>query len=546
MLTLATHQSATWGYSVLDYPSSETGITGAVGTVQNTGIFTKPTLAPNGNFYSIITNPSLTINGNSRTNVILEIVPGTTNTKNTNWSKCTFNYIYPDPSVTPDPVTGFSKPIWAGGSGSSAVSYNSGILAPNGLIYFCPLDFAGALSGGTYAWIVFDPSTKKWKRLNLHPSYPPSTYPNGIPYGYTSLLTSPILGSDGYMYVFTASLSTFFKFQPTTNASGDEASLQLCPVTFTTANHPLTGTNLTWIDESGTSYTDVASAASISYAYKKETSNGFDTLFNITDAIPHPNGNIYWIPGGGRGRIFYTKPSLFNTRPFVSAPGLLFDGSPQKSSYGYYAFLEKRRNADHDPTTLKIYIISLSGPNANYESRVICLDPVTNTLSYIDLGISSGTTAALGKNITLANGMQMSFNYTGGAGGVNSGRNILTGWDVPSSVTNGTRVIIRTNPGVLDNQLNSSITNSSTIIRPGYSKIGGGANAPYPHHSKFVMLATSDVSFPLFSELVSVKEYGPEITNFNFTDRDKVAYAPPTNLASLPTSSFNANFNKAR
>jgi hypothetical protein len=545
MLTLATHQSATWGYSVLDYPSSETGITSGTGTYTNTGVFTKPTLAPNGNLYSIITNPTLTINANSRANVILEIVPGTTNTKNTNWSKCTFNYIYPDPSVTPDPITGFSKPTWMGGQGNSAVSYNSGILAPNGLIYFCPLDFNGLLTGGTYAWIIFDPSSKKWKKLNLHPDYPSSSYPNGITNGYFSLLTSPTLGSDGYMYVFTASLNKFFRFQPTVNASGDEASLQVCPVTFTAANHPLTGTNLSWMNESGTSYTDVASAASLSYAYKKEQNNGYETLFNITDAIPHPNGNTYWIPGGGRGRIFYTKPSLFNTRPFVSATGLLFDGSPQKSSNGFYAFLEKPRDASHDPTTLKIYIISLSANNANYESRVICLDPVTHTLSYIDLGISSGSTVALGKNITLANGMQMSFNYTGGPGGVNSGRNILTGWDVPSSVANGTRVITRTNPGVLDNQLNSSISGSLSIISPGYSRIGGGANAPYPHYSKFVMLPTSNVSLSLFTELVSVKQYGPNITNFNFTDRDRPAYEPPA-LGSLPASIFNANFNKAR
>lgn len=546
MLTLATHQSATWGYSYVNYPSTETDITAATGTISNTGMFTKLVLAHNGKMYGILGNSSITINGTVYTNAIVEVTPGSTNTGTTNWSKCTFNYLTPDPGVSIG-ASGFGKPSWTGPStasgGNSANAYNTGILAPNGLIYFAPLDFSAGLTGGTYKWIVLNPTSGQWKKLNLHPDYPESTYPNGIPVGYYSIFTSPILGNDGKIYIFAAGLNKLYRFTPTSNALGDEASFETAP-TFTTADHPLTGTNLSWVNETGTSFTDTASAASISYAYQKETMVGSSTLFNISDAIAHPNGNIYWIPGSGRGRIFYTKPSLFGTRPYVSATGLIIGGtSPQKGIYSQYAFLEKPRDADHDPTTLKIYIVSRTTATVGYEDRVICLNPVTHTLSYIDLGISHSSVSGLGKNITLANGMHMSFHYNGT--NVSSGRNILTGWDVPSSVSNGARIITRANKGVLENQMGGAFSSSSTgITTPGYSKIGGGANAPYPHHSKFIINASTADYNNLFSELVSVKQYGPGITNFNFANRDIPFYSVP--LTELAGSIFNANFNKPR
>ena len=541
MLTLATHQSATWGYSYVNYPT--TAITAVGGTPNNVGLFTKPILAPNGKMYAVNVVPSITINGVVRTNVILRITPGSTNTKTTNWSAATFEYIFPDASF---PTTnGFSRPTWSQGNQAATTQYNSGVLAPNGLIYFSVL--LAKDSSGTFnnKWLVFNPddgANETWKYTQIYPGYSESQGLNG----YQALFAPPVLATDGKIYVIRTTLNTFYRFTPTTNAATDISTIQQSTTSYTTVTHPLIGTGKQWQDESGAFYTDSDSATGVFKATGNLEQYDATCAFNMSDAIAHPNGNIYWIPGKpGRGRIFYTKPSLFSTIPFISAPGLITPGSPQKTSNFYYAFLEKPRDADHDPATLKIYIVSRLSSDSNIETQVLCLDPTDNTISTIDLGISATRTSGLTKPITLANGMHLSLNFNGGSLGVSSGRNILTGWDVPESAANGAIIITKNNKGILDGQMGGSFSTSAAVA-PGQTAIGGGINAPYPHHSKFISHSSSNPISAAFSELVSVKQYGDEITNFNFADRDKNGYAPPTNLAGLPASLFNSNFNKSR
>lgn len=538
MLTLAAAQSSTWGYSILPYPSSYTTISVANGG--SVGSFTKPTLAANGKFYSIFTNTTTTINSVSYDNVIVEITPGTTNTGTTNWSAATFNYITPDPGFATRP-DGFAKPNWTNGSGTAgaaSIAFNTGILAPNGLIYFAPL--AHRMTGVNHQWVVFKPGTSSggmWKKLNLYPVYPTATYPTGFP-GVSSypVLSAPILGADGNIYVSTPNGNTLYRFTPTANAATDEDSLE----TVIPTPNPLTATTGVWKDEAGNSYTDTVTTA----AYITNTSNAASSVFNKTDVISHPNGNIYWIPGSGRGRIFYTKPSLFGTRPYVSAPGLILPGG--KTINAYYAFLEKPRDANHLPETLKIYIVSKAPTNTTtQEDELICIDPTDHTISIVNIGIhiknaAAGGTTNLGKGITLANGLHVNKNYDGTLA---DGRNVLTGWDIPSSITSGTRIIPNDSP---DNFKNSANTDLIKETSPGQSHIGGGSNLPYPHHSKFFgnFGTTLDT---LFGEIVSVKEYGPGITNFNFSQRDQGMYSIPiTSIGDLAGSFYNANFNKPR
>ena len=51
MISLGTHQASTWGYSTRPLTPAFEGVSGSAAFV---GLFTKPTLAPNGNMYAIL------------------------------------------------------------------------------------------------------------------------------------------------------------------------------------------------------------------------------------------------------------------------------------------------------------------------------------------------------------------------------------------------------------------------------------------------------------------------------------------------------------
>jgi len=543
MLTLAATQSSTWGYNTKTH--SITGLTSFGGTVSNIGSFTKPTLAPNGKLYSIMTCPSAVINGITQTNVILEITPGTSNTGTTNYSAPTFNFIYSDAAVTQN-GSGFAKPLWNQGINTTH-NFNTGILAPNGLIYFVPFDN----QAGTNKWVIFSPTSGRWKTANIHPNYAESatTY---IP---NSVITTAVLGTDGKIYVFGYGDATvpYYRFTPTANASADVGTIESSYYTGLLNNTPLCNTNMQWKDSTGTSYTDTAvNTVTKAYDNAGAPARPYEKVKTFIDIIVHPSGRIYFIPGaasitnnaaGGRGRIFYLNISAWGSATeLVSATGLVAPGS--KNISASYAFLEKPRDASHDVATLKIYIVPAKGLYATTTvcKNILCINPVTNTISEIAINYSSDTTTTIAKQISLSNGLNIFYNVGSGASVLakdRSGGHLLTGWDVANSDVDGGTLVNTTEPGILHNTTPASFGESS----PGYSLTGGGVNVPYPHHSKFIGYPGA---LTTISELISVKEYGPNITNFNFEDRDKPNIAPPSNLGGLATSLFNSNFNKPK
>jgi hypothetical protein len=545
MLTLAATQSSTWGYSAKTH--TITGLTSLGGTSTNTGSFTKPILAPNGKLYSIMTCPSAIINSITQTNVILEITPGTSNTATTNYSAPTFNFIYSDNTVAQN-GSGFAKPSWDQGTATALQAFNGGILAPNGLIYFVPFDNQAA----TNKWIIFSPNSGRWKIANIHPNYAEgatSYIPNAV-------ITTAVLGTDGKIYVFGygTGLVPYYRFTPTSNASGDTGTIETGFYQNVGLNStPLCNINMQWKNSAGNSYTDTP-VNTVIKAYDNSGASGrpYEKVRTFIDIIVHPSGKIYFIPGaanvangasGGRGRIFYLNINAWGSATeLVSATGLVAPGG--KNISAHYAFLEKPRDANHDKNTLKIYIVPTKGlyTTTTVCKNILCIDPVTNTISEIAINYSSDPTSTIGKRISLSNGLNIFYNVGSGAGVLSknrSGGHLLTGWDVPNTDTDGGVLVNPTGPGILHNTSPASFGEPS----PGYSLIGGGSNVPYPHHSKFI-------SYPgaltTISELISIKEYGPGITNFNFEDRDKVAYAPPTDLGGLKTSLFNSNFNKPK
>jgi hypothetical protein len=558
MLTLATHQSSIWGYNALIHILPNLGNFSA--SYNYTGSFTKPTLAPNGKMYSIMTCRSCDINTVTKTSVILEITPGNSNTATTNYSIPTVNYIVADPGFLQN-QSGFAKSNFPDmappNSGNNGVRFNTGILAPNGLIYFPPIDN----QTGINKWVVFNPTNGLWKLMNLHPGFA-ETDP-GLP---NSAVTTAVLGTDGKIYAFGYGTGTvpYYRFTPTTNASGDVASLQTGYYQNLGLNStPLcNSTNLGWKDSAGTSYTDTAPSTGTPKAYANTGPSGqpYNKVKTFIDIIVHPSGRIYLIPGTanqtsgnvgdtGRGRIFYLNISAWGSATeLVSATGLVAPGGKRISAH--YAFLEKPRDENHANSplnaTLKIYIVPAPrlGTTTTVCTEVLCIDPTTNTITEIPFTFTTDTNSTgIGKRISLSNGLNIFYNAGSGAGNFvttnRSGGHLLTGWDVPESDTDGAITIDTITRGILHNDLPATFS----AYDPGYSLIGGGVNATYPHHSKFIgnPSATNTIS-----ELVSVKQYGPGITNFNFEDRDKNTIAPPSNLVGLQSSIFNSNFNKPK
>jgi hypothetical protein len=559
MLTLATHQSATWGYSVKNYPLPNT--TGGGG---NLPTFTKPIMAFNGNMYCVSVaggNNHPVINGVAEARVILKITPGTTNTKTTDYSPATFTYIFPDFALSPN-AAGFARPVWPIDTQNAAVQFNRGVLASNGLIYWSPINNSN--------FLIFDPVTELWKTSNIHPDRVDDT---------TSLahkIHSCVLGRDGKIYVIPNLGNKLYRIATSVNATSDIVEQGYWTTGSDSTNMGIGNTSMTYYDNNGVLQTDTALSANgstITRAYDKQGgTSGQKTLAHIADVIVHPNGKIYLIPFTGRGRIFYinTDTNWSTTKQVVSSAGLTIATASgvNKVPRFSYAFLEKPRNAQHDPNTLKIYLMpgcqSVAGtPNlySQFNYEMMYIDPTTDTLHEIPMNFTYSASAnqyQVGTRILLSNGLNITVNLadgTGNNGGLGGGA-VLTGIDVPDTDPDGaitikkdpTRTGLGTIPGILSGQTGIGLLYSP---EPGFViNAKSGVNLSYPHHSKYILNTGGDLAIGPIAEVVSVKQYGigpngETITNFTFANRDRQMYELPTaGPTSLASSLYNSNFNR--
>lgn len=542
MIALGTTQASVWGYSTAIYPTT---ITGQSNSSTIVGAFTKPTIVSDGNAYSIMSNANVTIGGIVRQNVIMKITPGNTNTATTNWSQATTTYIFPDAVYPVDPVTGFGRQSWTQSQNNADVNFNTGVLASNGLIYWPPH------GGGLF--IIFNPVDETWKTAAI--------YPTVVSILSAGAATSLVLGTDNKIYVFPAvSGARPYRITTSPNAMSDIAEFG-----FITALSSVLGVTTptlpqSWKDSAGNVYSDTtASLNGVIAGHSRPGSTESATLSYIVDLIVHPLGRIYLLPIGGRGRIFYIDIANWNNdRALVSASGLITTQAlgVQKGLNLYYAFLEKPRDADHDINTLKIYLVSMlsSSNNATINdirnSELLYIDPLTNNMGVINMNYLTAVVASnnypMAKRISLANGATQSWNKGPSAGTItNTGGYMITGADVPGSKADGVIKIAKDKQGIIYGQSEQQFI----AFGPGQSFTGGGVNAIYPNHSKFISIPTSNVTTPFLSEIVSIKEYGPGITYFNYdSDLDKGMYEPPAlaNISTLGTTLFNSMFNKPK
>jgi len=441
MISLGTHQAATWGYSVRDIAP----LAGAYGSASYIGLFTKPTLAPNGNMYAILGATAFNVSGTYEAFVIMKIVPGTSNTATTNYTPPTISYLVADNGVTAN-GSGFAKPSWGAPSAVSSNTtdnalfrFNTGILASNGLIYFPPAQ----CGSNDNKWVIFNPNSELWKVTDM-------LRPSGATFITNRAISSAVLGTDNKIYVFSVYAQSF-RITTTSNASADTVEDSYYSNYFATTA-PFGQSVLSWRDEAGTTYTDYPDTTGFTPAYATDSAGSNSASARnftaISDAIVHPSGCIYLMPGKGRGRIFYVKQSAWGTSgELVSAPNLrtTYTGMT-KNIQIQSAFLEKPRDASHDINTLKIYCVPRiavdTQANLNVSNGILVLDPVTQTMNIIAMSYSVNTTSGsfsnMSKLITLPNGMVMTFNKSTSISN-DYGGTVLTGWDVPSSAVDGVR-----------------------------------------------------------------------------------------------------------
>ncbi len=557
MISLATHQSAIWGYdSKLSYNATSFTYTGSTSYI---GTWTTPTLAPNGKLYSILSCASTTATGATNSYVIAIITPNNTNHTSTNWSAVTVEYVTADGSA--------SRPYWdAPFSPLNNVNNNAlirfsqkGIVAANGKIYFMP--FRSDISVGAYPkWVVLTPgdtTTTTWETVSFtNTSYIPGA------------LGGCVAGKDGYLYVVpnkddattTATAHPFFRIHPkNVTINGVTAAVDTAYIGYWTG---VSGrrlfadylNTLTWRNSAGVTSTDLATGT-VSKSYDTDANNG-----TFADIIVHANGNIYLLPkDNGRGRIFYIKTSNFGTaQEICSETGLHINQLAGGAGTGLYlschsGFLSSKQGLPlENNQSLKLYIIpnvKTSGNPATVVTtnltKLLVLNAVSNTLTTIDYspqntGSASGSSVNLMTGFPMANGTILLNNI--GSGTSKSLDQLITGKDVAGSYKL-----------VLGSNTTGIIAGSQTFIvnEFGIGNAAGNRRDVSSYHVGDKLSKTLVITNLLkITELLPVKGYHPDVTYFDSylsepTDANSM-YDFPTNITTTPLSLYNSQKNKLK
>lgn len=550
MISLATHQSAIWGYdSKLSYDATSFTYTGSVSYM---GAWTTPTLAPNGKLYSILTCTDTNITGSTNAYVIAIITPNNANHTSTNWSAATVEYITANGSA--------NRPYWNAPyspTNSALLRFSQkGIVAANGKIYFMPFD-GQLVAGELPKWVVLTPgdaTTTTWEVVSF------SNVSN-----VSGGLGGCVAGKDGYLYVLpnvdkTTNATTycpFFRIHPkNVTINGVTATVDTAYLGYWTgapsrrlfADYLNT---LTWRNSVGVTATDTATGA-VSKSYDTDSSSG-----TFADIIVHANGNIYLLPRqSGRGRIFYIKTANFGTaQEICSETGLHINQLAGGAGTGLYltchaGFLASKQGLPlENNSLLQLFIIPnvVTIASTVYTGnflKILVLNAATNTLTALDYSpqnsAGSGSSENLMTAFPTANGTIMVNNI--GSGLSKSLDQLITGKDVAGSyklvLGSNTTSIIAGAQGFIVNEF--GIGNAASRRRDFSS-----------YHVGDKLSKTLVVTNRLkITELLPVKGYHPDVTYFDSylsepTDANSM-YDFPTNITTTPLSLYNSQKNKLK
>ena len=543
MLASASFKSSKWGYSV--YKPANNSFNNSDHTFaspsSNFGLWSTPTLGPDGYIYMLPTSDIATVNGVVNTNLqgILIVNPLTSNSQG--------NVKYQNP-ISVYSTAGNVIPV-----GSSPAVYGSrirfasrGVLAPNGKIYFIGLSQKGV--------VILTPNgfSSTWEYKTFDQMF-------GGTFSTSASFSGGVLGQDGKIYLI-----------PTGNVTA-----RIDPTTDTISYGYWNGSsgkswNTGLVPSNGFGYPRNSSGVVIPPPTNVPAVNSAagSKLFALKDAISHPDGKIYMFPydpsatsAGGSRWIFILNPANWdNVNEIYSASSLAFpistDPASPSGSDGVFGtceniFLEKRKTGQ-SLTSLKIYAMyygngvspySTTTWTSNYpNAKMVEFDPTNNTWSLVgnitNLQSISNNGQVSKPGFQLANGhitSMISF-----VSGTQTANIVVTGDSSPSGVKyvdNTKDVIGSVSETGLFNVSYGNPPNSSGSYGGGVVLTGAGLG------KNIFNGGMPGSSTSAGGSIVSVKGYYPGIKYFDSTYVDDL-YKIPSDLNTLVTSRWNFYCNK--
>jgi len=568
-------KSSKWGWDIKTY-SFKYGDTSSQNSTA--GYFTGGCLAPNGLIYCLPTYKGAQF--------VTVIKPGKSNSQTGKWEPAT---------ITNVPATGSAKNAFLPETVETAGSLQrrfggKGILAPNGLIYFF-----GFLGQGyvvvkpqdnpdwdiaqftewkvvTYASVGLDPAvgTASEGKVGyyggfLHTDGKIYLLPNvlGTSHGNNAPITRIVPRSD-YQSADTIQKSAYWT--PTSASNTTKKYFPTSGSFQSVNNFPQPG------DIDGVQITVPSNTYAPVYA---SGNSGLGSMPPLSDAISHPNGNIYVFGGGRNAYITKLKTddtTWDSTSTSIGRPLFYTDNSlriPNNLPSGYsdplgiqgcfMAGSIEKLKPSQDPETAKIYLHyagswqnDASIPAGYFENnytRTIAFDPVTETFENIGEPVTTISTTTMPFNlkpgVRMANGHIFSISYPYNTTGTGSSpnKNIYGQLIVSGETLDDENKII--GPTSKQSILNKTEVNSINVSC--YGGIDPICNQG-SHALTGSSLGKTIVTAPTTAyEITSVKGFYPGIRYFNYTpSNDAETYEIPSNISTLASSLWNSYFNKPR
>lgn len=542
MLAAGSFKSSKWGYSLYKPTNNSFNSTYTFASPSsNYGLWSTPTLGPDGYIYMLPTADTATVNSVANTNLqgVLIVNPNPSNSQgNVKYQKPTSFY-----STGGDSIPVGSSPTAFGGRIRFA---SRGILAPNGKIYFIGLNQKGV--------VILTPNgfSSTWVYKTFDQMF-------GGTFSTSASFSGGVLGQDGKIYLI-----------PTGNVTA-----RIDPDTDTISYGYWNGSigrswNTGGSTSNGFGYPRNSSGVVITPPTNVPAVNSAAGLkgFALKDAISHPNGKIYMFPydpsatsAGGSRWIFILDPVNWNAiNEIYSASSMAFpistDPTSPSGSDGVFGtceniFLEKRKTGQ-SLTSLKIYAMyygngaspySTSIWTSNYpNAKMVQFDPTDNTWSLVG-NVSNLQTASNNGQVSkpgfqLANGHITSMISL--ASGTQTANIVVTGDSSPSGVK-----YVDNTKDVIGSVSETGLFNVSYGNPPSSSgSYGGGVVLTGAGLGKNIFNGgMSSSSISTGGSIVSVKGYYPGIKYFDSTYVDDL-YKIPSDLNTLVTSRWNFYCNK--
>jgi len=475
------------------------------------------------------------------TNAIVVYRPSLINTANANEA---ISFLVPDGTA--------SRPSWPVPTlQSTNVRFVKGVLGANGKIYYMPFQTTAA----TDQILVLNTNTTTLASVTW--SFVPMYNNTAISLAYSG----GVLGRDGKIYFIPIQAASPFVRLNTNNSAH---TWEVSYYDGTVGKRFITnGTGATVYDETGAiiSTTDGASLP---------TATGY-TAQTFADAIVHPNGNIYLWQNAGKGRIYYCKPSNFNTIQAVcSAPGLVTDslyGGTNKPVAGYAIGLE-RPQIDYETNSwttplnsLKLFLFpraKLAGPGGGYYvdptvvQDLLVLDPISNTLTKktLDLVIATvvnGNAAYLSTPLLKTSTGLYSFTTYATGANKNQAVNVFTGIGDLGSTSGSNTLPMLTSVGT-DYTEASRFFSSNVFYEAQSPFLGRGCSYVEKNKPSNTMVLGDIKLIHIFANKMhmrNIKYFSYDTINFGSTVESQM-YVRPSTITDLPTSLYNSLYNKIR